>query len=109
MSDPSEAAPPDWRSFEVKQTGASSGHCDCCGTTTKRVWGLVNKDGSAIAAYFVCWTTGKPDHGAAFDLILGKWGDGTTREDRYAVGLDFRVIEGSPQFMVVDAIDRVTA
>ena len=106
MASPS---PPDWRAFEIEQTGTSAGHCDCCGTATKRVWGLVRRDGVAVATYFVGWTESKPDHGAAFDLILGKWGDSTTKEDRYAVALDFRLIGQSPKFMVVDAINRVTS
>ena len=105
MTDPSH----DWRSFETEQTGASVGHCDCCGSSTKRVWGLVHRDGAAIAAYFVGWAEKRPDHGVTFDLILGKWGDSATRRDRLAVALDYRIVEASPQFMVVDARDRVTS
>jgi hypothetical protein len=100
---------PDWRSFEIEQSGSSTGHCDCCGFTTRRVWGLVHREHEQIAAYFVGWTEDKPDHGATFDLILGLWGDRSSKEDRYAVALDFRLIERTPQFMVVDASDRVTS
>jgi hypothetical protein len=57
----------------------------------------------------VGWTEGKPDHGAMFDLILGKWGDSAANDDRYSVALDFRLIDGAPQFMVVDAVNRVTS
>jgi hypothetical protein len=99
----------DWRAFEIEQAGTSGGHCDCCGTNTKRIWGYVQHRGALVAAYFVAWTEGKPDHGAAFDLILGKWGESATKKDRYSVALDFRVIEDSPQFMVVDAKNRVTS
>src|SRR5215468_3784985 len=98
-SDPS----PDWREFEIEESGTAGGHCDCCGTTTKRVWGFVQRAGEPVGAYFVAWTQGKPDHGAAFDLILGKWGDSATKQDRYSTALDFRLIDGAPQFMVVDA------
>ena len=101
--------PPDWRDFEVEQQGTRGGHCDCCGTTTKRVWGLVRRNNTPVGAYFVTWTEGKPDHGAKFDLILGEWGDSTTKEDRYSVALDYRVIDGAGQYMVVDAADRLTA
>ncbi len=95
----------DWREFEVAETGTSGGHCDCCGTETKRVWGLVSRNQEAVAEYFIGWTRGEPEHGASFDLILGKWGEGATARDRYVVSLDFRVFEGAPQFMVVDAED----
>jgi hypothetical protein len=100
---------PVWRDFEVEESGNAHGHCDCCGTTTRNVWGFVGRDGETIGAYFVAWTQGKPEHGATFDLILGKWGDSTTRDDRYAVALDFRVMDGAAQFMVVDALDGATS
>lgn len=101
-SDPS----PDWREFEIEESGAAEGRCDCCGTTTKRVWGVVRRSGESVGAYFVAWTQGKPDHGAKFDLILGKWGDSASKSDRYSAALDFRLVEGAPQFMVVDAENR---
>jgi hypothetical protein len=104
-SDPS----PDWRDFEIEQAGAVGGYCECCGTTTKRVWGFVHRMGESVGAYFVAWTLGKPDHGAKFDLILGKWGNSAGKDDRYSVALDYRLIDGAPQFMVVDALDRATS
>lgn len=100
---------PDWREFEVELAGSSGGHCECCGTNTKRIWGFVRRHDDPVGAYFVTWTQGKPDHGAKFDLILGKWGKSATNEDRYSAALDFRLIEGTPQFMVVDAHNRETA
>ena len=108
MPNTSSHPPPDWRSFAIEKTGASKGVCDCCGTTTKRVWGLVRQENASIAAYFASWTENKPDHGATFDLVLGTWGESTTPKDRYAVALDFRIIEGAPQFMVVDPEQRAT-
>lgn len=100
---------PDWRDFEVEEYGTAGGHCECCGTTTKNAWGLVSRNSEPVGAYFVAWTQGKPDHGAKFDLILGKWGDSATRDDRYSVALDLRLIDGVAQFMVVDAINRATS
>ena len=99
----------DWQSFDVEQSGASGGHCDCCGTTTKRVWGFIQRDGATVAAYFVSWVEQRPDHGAGFDLILGKWGPSATNQDRYAVALDHRIVDRSPQFMVVDAQGRLAS
>jgi hypothetical protein len=100
---------PEWKHFQTEQSGATEGQCDCCGTTTRRVWGSISRDGAMVASYFVTWTLGKPDHGAAFDLVLGKWGANATIQDRYAVALNYRVVEASPQFMVVDAQDRLTS
>jgi len=100
---------PDWRDFEIEDFGTTGGHCDCCGTTTKRVCGFVRRNGEPVGAYFVAWTQGRPDHGATFDLILGKWGDSAAKNDRYSVALDYRLIDGAPQFMVVDATDRATS
>jgi hypothetical protein len=105
---PSDTAP-DWREFEIEESGTAGGQCDCCGKTTKRVWGIVRRAGEPVGAYFVAWTREKPDHGAAFDLILGKWGDSAVKQDRYSTALDFRLINGAPQFMVVDAENRHTA
>jgi hypothetical protein len=99
----------DWRDFEIEETGTRVGNCDCCGAATHRVWGFVRRKGEPVAAYFVAWTRGKPDHGATFDLILGKWGDFAAKDDRYSVALDFRLIDGAPQFMVVDALNRATS
>jgi hypothetical protein len=102
-------SPPDWRDFEIEESGAGPGHCECCGASTMRVWGFVRRNGDPVGAYFVAWTQGKPDHGAKFDLILGKWGNSAAKDDRYSVGLDYRLIDGSPQFMVVDALNRATS
>jgi hypothetical protein len=92
--------------FELEQFGESDGHCDCCATRTKRVWGFVRRLGEPVGAYFVSWTDGKPDHGASFELILGRWGDDATKDDRFSVALDHRVIDGAAQFMIVDAASR---
>lgn len=105
----SSESSPDWRNFEIEESGAAGGHCECCGTTTKRVWGFVTRNGEPAAAYFVAWTQGKPDHGAKFDLILGKWGQSATKGDRCSVALDYRLVDGAPQFMVVDALNRATS
>lgn len=95
----------DWRLLTVEPSGESGGHCDCCGTATRRIWGWVHYSEGTLAAYFVGWTEGKPDHGVAVDLALGFWGDTTTPEDRYAVALDYR--HGANTFTIVDATDRV--
>lgn len=99
----------DWRDFEVEDAGSELGQCDCCGTSTTRIWGFVRRNGQPVGAYFVAFTLGRPDHGAKFDLILGEWGHTASRADRYALAVDMRLIDGTPAFMVVDAVDRITS
>ena len=83
------------------------GPCPCCGHNSRSVAGLVHRADSGEAAYVVQWTAGQIDkHGAHFDLVLGRWGEGTTRADRYAVSLEFRRTETGPAFMVIDADKR---
>lgn len=95
-----------WKPYEIEQTGESGGRCGCCGGAMRRVSGVVNHNGRTVAAYYVSWTLGRPDHGAAFDLIIGRWGKGAGSSDRQGVALDFRVVEGAPQFLVREAPDR---
>jgi hypothetical protein len=84
--------------------------CECCGRNSRTVWGLARRDGDAHAAYFVHWALGRvDDDGAHFDLILGRWGDGATKADRYAVSLEYRRTEQGPAFMVIDATERPIA
>jgi hypothetical protein len=92
----------DWRQINLEYAGASEAACDCCATATHRVWGWAYLHGEAIAAYFVKWTIGKPDHGASVDLIVGRWGEGALPDQRESVSLDYRIHDGSPSFMVVD-------
>jgi hypothetical protein len=82
------------------------GPCECCGNMTSRVWGYVYEDETSLAVYYVEWTPGHDEAGAAFDLILGKWGDEATAADRWASSLEFRNIESGASFRVVDASKR---
>jgi hypothetical protein len=91
--------------FTIEKQGESSGHCDCCGHTSKRIWGFVDRQDSGVAAYFATWTDYHlNDKGANFDFVIGAWGDGTSTADRFAASLEFRFQEdGSPTVFVVDA------
>src|SRR5262245_47798120 len=81
-----------------------SGPCECCGHTTRTVWGFVRRGGDAHAIYYVRWAVGGVGkHGAMFDIILGEFGDGSEATDRYAVTLEYRLTYPGPGFMVVDA------
>jgi hypothetical protein len=71
------------------------------------VSGFVYREDDAAAAYFVQWTLdGVDSHGANFDLIIGRWGEDTTRSERQAIALEFSRTPDGPAFMVVDASTR---
>ena len=92
----------------LEPTGSSDfERCECCGDNSRTVWGFIRRDGLPEAAYFVHWTLGKVAiHGSHFDLILGCWGEGSTRADRCAVSLEYRRTAEGPGFMVIDATTR---
>lgn len=94
--------------LQVEPAGAQdSVRCECCQHDTRRVWGYVHGSERTEAAYFVHWTLGGVrDHGANFDLIVGRWGEGAEPSDRVAVALELRVLHNGPSFMVIDATQR---
>jgi len=90
----------------------SSGRCACCGKSRRTAWGYVYLDGGPRACYFVEWTVGgsSPSCSARIDVVLGKWFDGTTEDDREAVSLDYRLLEnGKPSFQLADSAGRPAA
>ena len=97
--------------LQVAPTGTNDyGPCECCGNNSRCVWGFIHTPHGTLASYFVHWTLKRvPDHGANFDLILGKWGKDATAQDRFLVSLAYRLAEGGPQFMVVDGHNRPSA
>jgi hypothetical protein len=91
----------------LEQSGATSFACECCGGTTRRVWGYLHAESGETAAYFVQWTQGQAvAHGAFFDFVIGPWGDGTSAADRVLASLEFRRLDAGPGFMVIDASGR---
>jgi hypothetical protein len=83
---------------------ADTGRCTCCGRLSRKIWGLVRRDGVAHACYFVHWTVGHVfDGGAQIDIVLGKWGEGTRPADRFTIRLDYRILETGPGLMVCDS------
>ena len=97
--------------LEIEPTGSNDyGPCECCGNMSRCVWGFAHAPNRTLAAYFVHWTlTRVADHGANFDLIIGKWGERATAADRAVVSLAYRLDETGPSFMVIDATDRPAA
>ncbi len=77
--------------------------CPCCGVPARRVWGNLIDD-AGTTAYVVQWAPGNiATHAAAFGLVFGPWGDGSSAADRVHVALDYRRVGGKPQLVVIDA------
>ena len=97
--------------FAIEQMGENSGHCDCCGRESRSVWGMVRDGDAALAAYWMTWTAGHlSEQGANLDLVIGRWGEDASADDRVIVSLLHRQQpDGSPALMVIDAGDRPAA
>jgi hypothetical protein len=96
------------RQITIEVTGLSdTGICDCCGRSSRCVWGMAHAEGRCMAAYSVHWTLGHvPDRGANIDLMIGQWGEATTADNRSALALAYRLLDGGPSLMVIDAQAR---
>ena len=94
--------------ISIERTGSKdTGACDCCGRSSRSVWGLASIGTRGVAAYYVHWTLGHiPDRGANIDLIVGGWGDGTIPADRCAIALSYRLLDTGPGMMIIDAGSR---
>lgn len=67
------------------------------------VWGWVHLGEGTRAVYYIRWTAGKPDHGMVWFLSVGRWDEHGVATERRSVGLRCRLLDGRPQFMVIDA------
>jgi hypothetical protein len=83
-----------------------SGTCDCCGRTSKTIWGDVSAADHTLAVYYVHWTVGSADHNPNFDLILGSWGEGAGATSRILVSLEYQPRVQGGSFMVTDSEHR---
>ncbi len=102
-----EGEPLNWESLGIEPTGSNdAGPCECCGFMSRTIWGFVHAPSATLAAYFVQWTLGNPEHGANFDLVIGEWEENTTKDDRRVAALEYRVFDGGGEFMVIDAASR---
>jgi hypothetical protein len=92
----------------IEATGSKETEvCDCCGRSSRCVWGLANTNDRCLAAYFVHWTLRHvADRGANIDLIVGEWGDAATPERRTALALAYRLLDAGPSMMLIDASTR---
>jgi len=95
----------DWTRFSIETSEEKHTLCDCCGSVTRRVWGYIEDEAATVAAYFVTWTVGKPDHNASVDLIVGKWGESAGRDDRCGVSLEFSASGNPPGLRVSEEVE----
>lgn len=79
--------------------------CADCGHSTRSVWGYISDERGARAVYFIRWTEGHLERGAQLIVSIGAWGDGARPQDRRCVGIECRMGDDRPGFMVVDATD----
>ena len=95
----------------VERLDESSGLCECCGTASRCVWGLVHRGNETVAAYWMHWTVGHLEqNGANLDLVIGEWGENALAEKRAVVALEHRQQpDGSPALMVIDSAERPVA
>jgi hypothetical protein len=84
----------------------STGYCDCCGKQSKTIWGDLGDSSGTKAVYFVQWTVDQPLHMPNFDLVLGRWGEGTAPQDRVLVSLLYQPRLGGGSFMVASGKGR---
>src|SRR5260370_36562959 len=76
------------------------GPCACCGDKSRSVSGIVRSE-EGETAYFVHWTEGKVSElGAHFDFLV------PTDDRVFGVSVEFRLTDGEPGFMVIDAEGR---
>ena len=94
--------------YTVEPVGESAGRCDCCRSSSQSISGFVHGADGTVASYCLHWTIGASlrDHPANMDIIVGKWGDGATSDDRVAVSLIHFENDAGPGVMVIDANER---
>lgn len=83
--------------------------CDCCGNQTKTIWGYAYENDSALAAYFVQWTSGRKDHYPNFDFLIGTWGDESVNDKVLVSWVYNATHEHGGSYMVIDSTNRPAA
>jgi hypothetical protein len=90
--------------YDIQPDGEAGGApCSDCGARTRSVWGYVSETGEARAVYFARWTESHVERGLELLVSVGPWGEGATPGDRSAIGVECRLGELGPGFMVIDA------
>ena len=88
--------------FTLEEGESDEGKCDCCGKTTKTIWGFIHRNKLCCAVYYVSWTEGHRERGATFLISLGDW-EGEEVTDRQSFALRLKMMPTGAAFMMVDA------
>ena len=83
--------------------------CECCGNTSRKVWGLAYRNDIPTAAYFVEWTENSAKHSPNIDLLIGTWGDDQVNDKRLVSWLYNPTHDDGGSFMVIDGATRPAA
>ena len=76
-----------WQNLLVEEEGRSTGVCDCCQNETISLSGFVSTEAESLAAYFIAYTNGQPEHGAEFTFVVGNWSEDAMAKDRFVIVL----------------------
>jgi hypothetical protein len=76
--------------------------CDCCGTRSTTVHGLVYRSGDAFAVYYAGWSRQHAERGLTMAIATGEWTEGSGPRDRISIGLEARPTATEVQFTIVD-------
>ena len=69
--------------------------------------GWILEGGLYVGSYKAEWWPDALEHENMIDFILGPWGDSTDASDRYAASMAHRLTDDGPQFLVIDAAERL--
>jgi hypothetical protein len=97
--------------YEVEpDADLTSGICECCGNISRQITGFVHQGEATRAGYSFHWTVGHfPDRPANLDLVIGRWGEAASPDQRFAVSLLLTLRDDRPDMLVIDAKDRPIA
>jgi hypothetical protein len=97
--------------YEVEpDSDLTSGVCPCCGNVSRQITGFVHQGDATRAGYSFHWTVGSfPDHPANIDLVMGRWGETASADERFLVSMVLTLRNGGPDVIVTDATSRPLA
>jgi hypothetical protein len=84
----------------------SSATCECCGKTSRTIWGDISTPEKALAIYYVQWTADSAKDLPHIDLIIGPWGEDADTRERILVSLTYQPTRNGGGFMVIDSTGR---
>ena len=76
--------------------------CDCCGGVTTTLTRFVYRDGAAHAVYYAAFSDNHPDRFASALVSVGRWGEGSTPDQRVSFCLRLWTSADQHNVQVVD-------